>query len=507
MPSDSMNIGVSGMNAYQAQIDVLSNDIANVGTTAFKGQNLSFQDLLYQTQQPGSGPTPTNAGVNYQQIGIGVKIGQTDTDPSQGGVQTTGVTSNMMINGDGYFILRNADGTGTPNYTRDGDFSLSSTGLLFDPSSGLAVMGYSADSAGNIVSGTPGPIQIPIGLKEIATATGTGVKTGPAGDKVFSMSWGGNLDSAQYAAAVSAGGVTPGSLTTAGTTIYDSLGGAHLVQITFQPQISSGGFGVPVQVTNPAGVAMTAATEWAYTLNSTDGTLFNDSTTVNGVVTNLPPSSVSPVQYAFFDAGGQFINTSGVSIPAAGQYHLTNALPSEVTGDQITVTQWGIPVNAINATSTPGATIPPSGPIGIDFSDLTANASASQVVANYQDGFAPGTLDNMEIGEDGTITGSYTNGQSVALAKIALATFQNEAGLVREGSNEYLQSVDSGEAQVGSAAVGRFGTITGNALELSNVSIGDEFTKLIVAQNAFTANSKSITTANEDDQTVVQLIH
>ena len=213
MPFDSMNVGVSGMDAYQAQIDAISNNIANVGTTAYKGQSLNFQDLLYQTQQAASAPTTTSGGVNQQQIGLGVKVGSTDTDMSQGGVQTTGISTNMMINGDGYFILANADGTGAPTYTRDGDFSLNANGLLYDPSSGKGVMGFMSGSAGAIAqngspiagTGSPSPITIPIGLKSIATATGAtnAVKTGPTGDKVYDMSYGGNLDSTQYATAVS----------------------------------------------------------------------------------------------------------------------------------------------------------------------------------------------------------------------------------------------------------------------------------------------------------------
>src|ERR1035438_40589 len=203
MPSDSMNIGVSGMDAYQAQIDTISNNIANVGTTAYKGQSLTFQDLLYQTQLAASGPTKTNGGVNQQQVGIGVKVGSTDTNTNQGGMQTTGVNTNMMINGDGYFILANSDGTGAPKYTRDGDFSLNSSGMLYDPSSGLGVMGYMADSQGNVAAtGSPGSLQIPIGLKSQSTATGQGLKQGPTGDKNFDMSVGGTLDSTQYSAAV-----------------------------------------------------------------------------------------------------------------------------------------------------------------------------------------------------------------------------------------------------------------------------------------------------------------
>jgi flagellar hook protein FlgE len=510
MPSDSMSIGVSGMDAYQAQIDVISNNIANVGTTGYKGQNLNFQDLLYQTQQAASAPTKTNGGVNAQQIGIGVKVGSTDTNESQGGVQTTGVSTNMMINGDGYFILNNADGTGAPKYTRNGDFSLNQNGLLFDPSSGLGVMGYTANSAGVVAAtGSPAPIQIPIGLKSEAIATGAGLKQGPSGDKVFDMSFGGNLDSTQYSAAVSNGAVGPANFATAGTTIYDSLGTPHLVQVTFDPQIPNVG-ATPFQVMNASGTAVTAATEWAYTLASTDGTTF---TTSAAGVTPVTTSTTSLPQYAFFDANGQFINTSGTVAPAAGilggtltsaAVHQTDGLPTLASGNDLTVAQWGTPAGANNAAS---GTATPGGVIGIDLSSMTAQGATSQVLSTGQNGVAPGILSNISVGQDGTITGAFTNGQSQTLARVAVATFQNEQGLTRTGGSDYLASADSGQAQIGTANAGRFGAIAGDSLELSNVSIADEFTKLITAQNAFTANSKSITTANNDLQTVINLIH
>jgi flagellar hook protein FlgE len=500
-----MNIGVSGMDAYQAQIDVISNNIANVGTVAYKGQNLTFQDLLYQTQSPASAPTSTNGGVNAQQVGIGVKVGATDNNDTQGGVQTTGVNTNMMINGDGYFILNNTDGSGAPKYTRNGDFSLNANGTLYDPSSGLAVMGYQADSSGAVsASGTPTAIQIPIGLKTQATGTGAGVKVGPTGDKVFDVQVGGTLDSGQYASAVSNGGVTAANLATVGTTIYDSLGNAHQVNMVFQPQISSGGVGVPFQVTNSAGVAVTAATEWAYTVSATDGTLFQDGANA--------ASTTSATQYAFFDASGHFINTSGTAAPATATtvldgtaVHSADGLPSATTGDQLMVTQWGATAKADNATTQTDA----PGAIGLDLSGINAgaNGATAQLDVTYQNGSAPGTLSNMSVGLDGTITGAFTNGQSITLGRVAVAAFQNQDGLTRTGGSDYVASADSGPPLIGTANSGRFGSIVGDSLEMSNVSIADEFTKLITAQNAFTANSKSITTANENDQTVIGLIH
>ncbi len=503
MPSDSMNIGVSGMDAYQAQIDVISNNIANVGTVAYKGQNLTFQDLLYQTQQPASAPTKTNGGVDNQQVGIGVKVGATDTDTSQGGVQTTGVNTNMMINGDGYFILNNSDGTGAAKYTRNGDFSLNQDGLLYDPTSGLGVMGFTADSTGNVTSsGAPGPIQIPIGLKTQATGTGYGTKLGPTGDTVYDVQYGGSLDSRQYAAAVSNGGVTPAMQAPVGITIYDSLGAPHLVTATFSPQLSNGGVALPFAVTNASGAAVTAATEWSYTLSSSDpGMNFQ-----NGATTNSPTSAT---QYAFFDQAGQFINTSSVAAPAAAgsvlggaNVHQAGALPSAAAGDQVTITKWASPGGANNGTTQ----TPTPGPIGLDLSGISSTALDSQVNPLHQNGFAPGTLSNISVGQDGTITGAFTNGQSQTLARVALATFQNEQGLTRIGSSQYTASANSGAPQIGTGNSGRFGAVVGDSLELSNVSIADQFTKLITAQNAFTANSKSITTANQDDQTVIGLI-
>jgi flagellar hook protein FlgE len=238
-------------------------------------------------------------------------------------------------------------------------------------------------------------------------------------------------------------------------------------------------------VNNSDGTAVTAATEWAYNMTSTDGTEFSNGTTT------------SPTQYVFFDASGDFINTSGSA--AGTTVHEADADPSLTTGDQLQVTKWGTGNNAA-ADPTPGA-------IGLDFSKMFAQSGASSVLPGQQNGSVPGTLSNISVGADGTITGAFTNGTSQTLARVAVATFPNEEGLTRIGANQYTTSADSGSAVVGTANSGSFGAIVSDSLEMSNVSISDEFTKLITAQNAFSANSKSITTANEDLQTVIGLIH
>jgi len=496
MAFDSLFVGVTGLEAYQQQIDVISNNIANVGTTGFKGQRVNFQDLIYQTQQFSTAPNTARGGVNGQDLGLGVKVGSIDSVFTQGGLQTTGINTDLAINGDGFFVLNDLTGQGTPKYTRNGAFSLNQDGVLYDPSNGLAVQGYQATKGGVVnQTGVPGTIQIPLGLKSQAVATGGGAKVGATGDKVFDVAFGGNLDQTQYISAVSNAGVG-NTLTTISTTIYDSLGGAHLVDITFQPQVAAtGGTTLPATVVNAQNAAVTAATEWSYQLTSTDGTAFN-----NGGGTS---STTSAAKFLYFDQNGQFINSAGTANGAAT--HRAGANPATADGNQISVAQWGTTPNANNSQSTPIPAAPASGPIGLDFSNTSSLAGTAAPNVVSQNGFAQGLLSNITIGQDGTIQGAFSNGQNATLGRVAMATFQNEQGLQRVGGSQFQASGNSGLAQFGTANAGRFGSIISGSLEQSNVSIADEFTKMIIAQRSFEANSRSITTADTDLQTVISL--
>jgi flagellar hook protein FlgE len=498
MAFDSLFIGVTGLDAYQSQIDVISNNIANVGTVGFKGQNVSFQDLFYQTQGYASAPSQTLGGVNAQQVGDGVKIGSVDTDWSQGGIQTTGVNTNMAINGNGFFVLRNIDNSGPPSYTRDGDFSLNENGYMYDPGSGLAVLGYPVAANGTISQiAPPVPLQIPLGIKSEAVGTGFGAKIGPTGDSVFDVSLGGNLDQTQYISAVSTGTVTAYTIT---TTMYDSLGNSHAMQIQYNPAVGANGaslLGGAFAVTNASGVAVTAASEWQYTVTAQDGS-----------ADGTPPSPVLGTGYLFFDANGQFINSSSLSgnagaIPLA-DLHTEGQAASAAAGNLISVTQWGVPAGANNAVSVGTGTANPA-IIGLDFSGNTSLAGTADPNTIAQNGYPLGTLSNITIGQDGLITGAYTNGQSTSLGKIALAGFSNESGLTRVGQNQFQASPNSGTAQYNFPGIGQLGTIDSGSLEQSNVSIADQFTKMILAQRSFEANGKSITTADQDLQTVIGL--
>jgi len=481
MGFDALFTGISGLSAYQSQIDMISNNIANVGTVGFKGQRMTFADLFYQSQGFASGPTQTNGGVDPMQTGLGVKVNSIDTNFSQGGLQTTGINTDLAINGDGFFILRNTDGTGQPLYTRDGHFSINSSGVLYDPATGLAVQGFMANGNGVVTSsGTPGTVTIPLGLQMQATATGgaNAVKLGPQNDKVFDMSFGGSLDQTQYAAEAAAPG--SGVAKTLTTTIYDSLGNAHQATISFvpvAPNSPGGPYPALGPVNNSSGVATQAATRWRYTVSFTDGT-----TLAAGANTG----------YAFFDANGQFINTS--SSAAGAPVHAIGAAPSSAAGDAITIASWPAGDNAVVG-----------GNIGLDLSSMSALAGTPTANVLAQNGYSAGTLSNISVGQDGTITGSFSNGQQKTIAQVALATFQNEGGLYRAGGNAFMQTANSGLAQVGSANAGRYGAVIAGALEESNVSLADEFTKMIVAQRAFEANTRGISTADQNLMTVLNI--
>lgn len=140
----SLFTGISGLTAHQQMLDVVANNIANVNTTGFKGSRAAFQDTLSQTMQGAAGGTATAGGTNAQQIGLGVKLAGTEISLVQGAAQSTGVGTDLMINGDGYFVVQK---NGTEQYTRAGAFHLDNLGRLATPD-GAILLGYPDDGSG-----------------------------------------------------------------------------------------------------------------------------------------------------------------------------------------------------------------------------------------------------------------------------------------------------------------------------------------------------------------------
>jgi len=133
------------------------------------------------------------------------------------------------------------------------------------------------------------------------------------------------------------------------------------------------------------------------------------------------------------------------------------------------------------------------------------DAAPSSTSSTLQDGNSSGSLVTFNIGSDGTVSGSFSNGRSALVAQLALATFGNEQGLLRTGNNAFVPTLASGQSVVGTPGTGGRGTLSGGALELSNVDIATEFAALIVAQRTFQANAKAVTTFDQVTQDTINL--
>ncbi|HEY3315717.1 MAG TPA: flagellar hook protein FlgE [Bacillota bacterium] len=209
----SMYAGVSGLRNHQIRMDVIGNNIANVNTVGFKAGRVNFQEIFNQTIRGASSPLGQRGGTNPQQVGLGMGLSSIDTLQIQGNLQTTGKMTDLAIQGNGFFVL-NADGNLV--YTRDGAFDLDANGYLINPSNGMKVQGWLANSAGVFPAKNPNTIkdlQVPVG-QSVAASTTTAV--------AFAK----NLDAGLTTTA-------PNNTYVTSIDVFDSLGARRSVTMTF----------------------------------------------------------------------------------------------------------------------------------------------------------------------------------------------------------------------------------------------------------------------------------
>ncbi len=258
----AMFTGVTGLLAFQRRLDVVANNIANVNTTGYRGSRVLFQDLFSQTLQGSTGPSGSFGGSNPMQVGLGVGIGSIDVNFNDGSLITTGFSTDLAIQGSGFFVLN--DGS-SDVFTRDGSFALNSNGLLIDPATGLFVQGFGVNAAGVVdTQSIPGDISIPVGGTAIVQATSVATLLG-------------NLSS----------DATAGDTVTRTLRVFDSLGTEQDIVVTFTKR---------AQVTD--GIAFNAW-EYSASFNGTD-------------VTNLPVGGVTGV--LLFDNNGVFHDSGSVDV-------------------------------------------------------------------------------------------------------------------------------------------------------------------------------------------------
>jgi flagellar hook protein FlgE len=414
----SLGAAASGIETMQTDLDTIANDIANSETDGFKSGTAEFEDLLTEQLQPaGAAVGDTLGSTNPSSIGAGDEVAAISTDFSEGPVTQTGVSTDVAIEGNGFLVVSQ---NGQTVYTRDGDLQLDANGNLTTSSGGL-VLGW---APGQPTTSTPVPLSIIPGSTEPPAQTAN-------------IDLGGNL------AEGSTGAVTVTA------TIYDSLGDAVPVDLTFTPT--------------------GAANTWS----------------LQGTVAGASASLWSTPQTLVFGANGQLSSVNGAAVGANGTSLAIANLPSNYT--------WN------------------GGAVNLDFpapgsqNAITQFASDQTLAVTNQDGYAAGTLDSYSIGSDGTITGSYSNGTSQSLGTIALANFANPNGLEDVGNTDYVPTAASGNAQLGAPGTGGLGTLQGGAVEGSNVDLATELTDLIEAQTAYQANTKVVDSTSTALQSLVEM--
>ncbi len=455
--------GVSGMQNHQTKMDVVGNNIANVNTNGFKKGRADFQDMISQQLSGAAAPTTEVGGVNPKEVGLGVQTAAIHTIFTQGNLQSTGVSTDVAIQGNGFFVLQNGEKT---YFTRNGAFSLDKDGTLVNPANGYRVQGWMArELNGEMVVQTavsPTDLTIPVGSKDPAKAT-------------LNVNYACNLN--KNTPEIPEEGATPADIAK-GTwateqKIYDSFGNEHILSIAFTRVVGDpNSWRATVQI-DPENAEYT---QTRVGLQTTDGQTnefivnFDNMGTLRSVTDSAAVGS---------NENGEIILQASFAVPDANPDEDGN--PYRQTFN-------------INL-----------GEIGSMRNTVTQSASQSSTKAFSQDGYTLGYLDNFKIDSSGIITGVYSNGTNRTIGKIALASFTNQGGLEKAGDNTYVESNNSGQANIGESGIAGKGSLLAGALEMSNVDLTDQFSEMIVTQRGFQSNAATIRTADTLLETVISL--
>jgi flagellar hook protein FlgE len=460
---NALNTSVGGLQAQSYALQNISGNIANSQTIGYKGINTSFVDLLGDA-----------ASVSRQTAG-GVSAYAQATVSTQGTIGASTVATNMAINGDGFFSVQKQTGTtdnqpifsGVTNYTRRGDFQINANGNLVN-GAGYFLMGTAVDpKTGNPLGSVPSVLQFKNNFV-------------PA-QKTTTISYAANLPTTPTTnakATATAGTITAaGGLNVADFTVNPTVAGTGTVVAndvdTFQKQSVSGG---AVTGYDSTGAPVNLQLRWAKTDTTALGTGHTD--TWNLFYQSNPAATGTGV--AWTNAGTNF------TFDTAGK--LTNPSTASVSLANVTVGNATLGTVALNFGSG-GLT---------QYSSTNGTATVNSI---SQNGYSAGQLQSVAVSDSGLVVGTFSNGQNISLAAVTLSHFN--------GTN-YLQGLEGGAYAAtelsGIAISGAAGQIKGSSTEGSNADIADEFTKLIVTQQAYSANTKVITTANSMVQDLLNVL-
>ena len=509
--------GISGLNAASKEMDVIGNNIANVNTIGFKGSKAFFSDVLSQSLSGGSSGS--------MQVGRGVAVSDIQTQFGSGSFESTGNSTDMSIDGDGFFMVSDSDGG--IYYTRAGSFTLDSDGYLVD-ANGYRLQGY------NLVSVNPNQLT-DISLRDVQSA--------PAVTTDFSLGLNLNAETAS------------GDSFNATQTVYDSLGAKHTLNMTFRKTEENGYWGVEASLDNTNISTMSqyglifdsngdlsqvyGATAGAVTATDADGggevhaatatldkpgqvyqtgtlELTRGTSNASWTITDAggysnatvvgSSSGTNDYLYIDLDGNGGTDVTLDLGATAGNGWEQNDTATFDLTHTATTPVDLTVTVPALpNGATIGNGNVLSWNLIGNGALDITDYASTSAIKSLTNDGYASGLLKSLSVSSDGSISGFFTNGQTSQIARVSLADFSNPWGLKRMGSNLFGETLTSGPAITNIPGASGMGDITSNSLEMSNVDIATEFINMITAQKAYQASARVITTTDTLNQELMNL--
>lgn len=466
---------MTGLNAGTEQLTVVSDNVANMNTTAYKTSRVDFQDVWYATKTTGTNSTRVSGGTNPYQVGVGVQCASITKDFSASSTNTTGRAEDMAITGDGWFTVQNSDGKVL--LTRDGTFSLDENGFLCT-ADGCKVLG--TDYLESLTTSTT-PIKVPTSIKVVEQGTPADQFMNLTADKLNALN-----------SAVS--GITPGQFKVA---VYDDAG-ALVDTVTIKLPAT---FDPTKPDTDPAN-DMSAQTMTNIANACTNATYFT-CTPGAGTFTFDPVTDGYSLKFLTVDegeGGSNFIaatNIANVPKDNSGNY-VTPELSKVASIGQVD------DISSKYTRNYESFSVGKDGLMTVTYGDgsiLTVKANDNgSTYFSYQD--ANGIIINDDLSNALTVDPDVL---VLANMQMQFAKVVNNGGLIAEGNNQYSVGINSGMVIYSAANQNGIGACVSGALESSNVDLAQQFSNMILAQRLVQANSQVFSGANQLLETLVYL--
>lgn len=491
----------AGMMTHEDGLSIIGNNLANVNTIAFKQQLMLFQDVGYSSFSSGS----FNATLEVSEVGYGSALGYTRTLFSNGALAEADNITDLALYGDGYFQVSDGE---NDYYTRAGNFYFDADGIMRS-TGGYALTGI------EIVNGVETGV-----LSEINLYANDGVlNTSPffsTTEVTASLNLYDSIDSYSddtnpYTAMLTSwNGLLDNPLSQSESITfqyYDMEGNLQDLDIYFDLVSNINGQTTYeyVVATDPSldGRAGYAGTESAGLLQA--GTMTFSS---SGQLLNM--SSFSPTGTDLTDPSSWTVSTltnglSSINVQLVGQEAQSISLNLGIqAGSDTWSSDFGTNMTMADIGST-YVNIPSMESPTYSSNATTALATSTSLKNMTQDGYPTGDLSSLDIATDGTVSASYTNGQTTDLYRIPIFRFTSEDGLSRSGDNLYAYTSEAGAIEYGTAGTENYASIYSGYLEQSNVDTATEMVNMIVVQRGFQSNSKSVQTIDTMIQKAIEM--